>query len=310
MSKTSIDTDATQSWMFEPLKSDSIDSDNLDFAQHKIFICGTVRNCERYLDDVFNNIRLIASLFSDVHIIIAYDESCDQSLLKLTQYKREYGGKMDILLNRCALSHIRTQNISNARNTIINKMRELNANEHPYFIMMDMDDVCSNLPNLDVIRRALKCEHLWDSISFNRKDYYDIWALSIMPYIYSCWGWYGSQQVVDLTRRYIIDKLNNVPAGELLACRSAFNGFAIYKTNPFLKCSYDWKMPKQYMEVEDLHQNHAAVRYLYTMTDLFSQTDEPDCEHRAFHMEASAKYGARIMISPECVFDSLDPEFG
>jgi hypothetical protein len=269
----------------------------------KIFICGTVRNCEPHLDAVFENIRSIATLFADARIIIAYDESSDKSLLKLSQYKREYGDKMEILLNRRDLSHIRTENISNARNKLIERMRELSSEERPYFIMMDMDDVCSSRLNLDVLRRAFQCETQWDTISFNRENYYDIWALSIAPYIYSCWGWHGGQSIVDETRKYIIDKLANVPRGELFECRSAFNGFAIYKTDPFLKCAYDWLMPKQYMSFEELQANHIAVNYRYTITNLYEQTDEPDCEHRAFHMEASAKYGARIMISPECLFD-------
>lgn len=270
--------------------------------QANVFICGTVRNCEPYLDAVFQNIRAISSLFADAHIIVAYDDSQDKSLLKLTQHKREYGDKMDILLNSNPLSRIRTENISNARNKLIARMRELSAEERPYFIMMDMDNVCENQPNLDVLRRAFQLESQWDTISFNRANYYDIWALSISPYIYSCWGWHGAQSIVDLTRKFIIDKLDQVPTGELLECRSAFNGFAVYKTTPFLKCAYDWKMPKQYMSLEELNANHAAVEYRYTNTNLYEQTDEPDCEHRAFHMEASAKYGARIMISPEILF--------
>lgn len=266
-----------------------------------VFICGAVRNCEKYLDRVFENIERIQTLFSDTHIIVAYDQSTDKTLLKLAHYKKKYGGKMDIHVNREPLSPYRTARISNARNRLLDRMRELP--ERPYFIMMDMDDVCDSPANLDVIQRAIDRSSEWETISFNRPRYYDLWALSIGPYIYSCWGWVNPVQVVDIMRDYVSGKLASLQPNELLECRSAFNGFAIYKTDPFLKCRYDWRMPKEYMSVADIRENYRLLGNRASVSPLNKKTDEPDCEHRSFHMEAEAKYGARIRISSECVFD-------
>ena len=274
-------------------------------TDHKVFICGCVRNCETHLDDAFQTIQLLQSLFAETHIIMAYDDSGDNTLSKLTKYKDTFGDKMTILLNSNPLSSIRTENIANARNSLIRKMRELNngdSDDFEYFIMMDMDNACDHALDLDVIRRTFQKNGKWDAISFNRPGYYDAWALSISPYIYSCWGWHDPGPVIQNMREYVTDKLNGLAKDELLECRSAFNGFAIYKTDPFLQCTYSWRMPKQYMSSAELQENYQSLNFMGTHSDLNSQTDEPDCEHRSFHMEAVAEYGAKIRISPEMAF--------
>lgn len=270
----------------------------------RVFICGTVRNCERFLEPAFNNIKKIVELFADFHIIMAFDESEDKTLLVLTQYKQEFGDKMDILVNRNPMSVHRTENISNARNSCLNKMRDRvqTGFAADYFIMMDMDDVCSGSMDIDVFKRAMNKSDQWESVSFNKHGYYDLWALSIDSYVYSCWGWLENPwMVVEQMRTYIIDKLSKIPADQFAECRSAFNGFAVYKTSVFLDCHYDWRMPKQYMTLEELKENQQLVG-MSSRSPLDAQTDEPDCEHRAFHMMAIAKHGARIRITPECLF--------
>ena len=275
--------------------------------EHKpnVFICGTVRNCEPYLNAVFDAMQKIQTLFNKTHIIISYDESKDKSLLKLAQYKAKCSTKMDILMNRAPLSVRRTENISKARNAIIDRMNAVVENsqeEWPYFIMMDMDDVCAGEPNIEAIQRALCRESEWDTISFNRPGYYDIWALSLSPFIYSSWGWESPYDVVDIMRKYVISKLAELPDNGFLECLSAFNGFAIYKTHPFLKCRYDWLMPKKYMSMKELEANRCALGFRGSFSPLDKQTNEPDCEHRALHMSAIYEYGARVRISPEYVF--------
>ena len=279
------------------------------FSSKKIFLCGTVRNCGPHLDSVFCNIKSLVALFSDFRVIVAYDESHDDSMFKLTRFKEELGEKMDIIVNRSRLSSIRTENISNARNLILKTIREKIAadcciEEWKYFVMMDMDDVCSSCMDLNVFMRALKNSDAWDSVSFNRNGYYDLWALSITPFVYSCWGWERPREVVEIMRSYIIQKLDEIPANTYLACRSAFNGFAVYKTKKFIDCVYDWKIPQQYMGTDELEENRKILGNRQSYSPLHVQTNEPDCEHRSFHMMAHAKNSARIMISPEKIFQN------
>lgn len=281
----------------------------------KAFICGTARNCGKYVESVFSlAIRQIEPYFDQIHIIVAYDESTDNTLMELIKQKHHYKDRMDILMNHVEnLGPIRTKNISNARNSILERMRKYfagsglkipyNIVEWSYFIMLDLDDVCSGAINREVFERAMDANSKWDSISFNRPRYYDIWALSIPPYIYSCWGWANPYPVIDATRKYLVDKLSKLSPGELLPVISAFNGFAIYKTNVFLRCRYDWRIPHKYMSFQELMDNGEAVHYQSTRSPINQQTDEPDCEHRHFHMEAIHSSGARVMVSPEYLFD-------
>ena len=275
----------------------------MSWSSSRIIVCGTVRNCEPFLNEAFANIKKITELFADFQIIMAFDVSEDNSLLKLTQQKKILGDKLDVLVNRNPRSERRTENISNARNKCLEKMREHHS-KYPsdYFIMIDMDNVCSGKMNLDVFRRAMDRSDKWDSVSFNRNGYYDLWALSIDKYIYSCWGWWSPLEVVEHMRTYIIDKLSKIPADDFAECRSAFNGFAVYRTAKFLDCHYDWRMPKQYMKLEELLEQQRILWGVGSKSPLDVQTDEPDCEHRAFHMMAEAKNGARIRICPECLF--------
>ena len=46
----------------------------------KCCICGTVKNCGKYLEKVLENMETIGAIFSSFKIIISYDVSIDNSL--------------------------------------------------------------------------------------------------------------------------------------------------------------------------------------------------------------------------------------
>jgi len=64
----------------------------------KTYICGCAKDVGSYLDDVFKNIGFIGELFDDFHIIIYYDESYDNTLVKLNEYYEYYQNKMTVLI--------------------------------------------------------------------------------------------------------------------------------------------------------------------------------------------------------------------
>ena len=76
----------------------------------KTYICGCAKDVGCYLDDVFNNIGFIGQLFDDFHIIIYYDESDDNTLVKLNEYYEYYQSKMTVLIGEYPLTNVRTQN--------------------------------------------------------------------------------------------------------------------------------------------------------------------------------------------------------
>jgi len=262
----------------------------------KTYICGCVKSCEPYIDAVFKNIEKIIPLFEDYKIVIAYDKSEDKTLRKLCNMKRKYN--MDILINPNPCTRIRVENICNARNQLLKYMRKENTPNFEYFIMIDFDDVCSEPINIYAFENGLYRTD-WDALSFNRKDYYDIWALSAKPYIYSCWHFLDGYDVVKIIKKFIKRELDECEPGTLYECISAFNGFAIYRTSAFNDISYEWDIKKNIaiMPQEWITQTARAIG-----KPIAKRIFDDDCEHRYFHMKATQVNGARIMISPECLF--------
>lgn len=267
-----------------------------------VYICGCVKNCGKYLDKVYSNILKISKYFSKFKIIIAYDESTDNSLEKLKQLEN-----VTIIMNNNK-SETRTENISNARNSIINFIKSDSSEYYDYFIMMDFDDVCAGELDIKVLLKYLDTNN-WDCLSFNRKNYYDIWALSFEPYICSCFQFDNNHStvndVVGLMRKEIIGKLESINMNELLEVHSAFNGFAIYRTNKFINCKYEYLVSEnfkfisreKYEEIIVMLNNSGKLT-----SNIYWNSRPSDCEHRHFHLEAKHKNNAKICISPLYLF--------
>ena len=276
----------------------------------KCCICGPVRNCEPYLDKVFQNIQQVGSLFDDYKIVIFYDKSTDNTLNKLKNYQKHplYRDKLLLYVNQTIVSPYRTHRLAYARNFCLNYIRD--NNEYDYFVMMDFDDVnCKNI-NLNVLRNALTnpaLETQWDALSFDTAPlYYDIWALSIYPYCFSYNHFkYSSTNSYTTLQEYVTNKLRGLKKGQLLRCISSFNGFAIYKTSVFIRpgIQYDGNvrfdlLPKEYLKA---HMSVANSGLIFPDFGHVKAAYE-DCEHRAFHISAINNANARIMISPEKLF--------
>jgi predicted O-linked N-acetylglucosamine transferase (SPINDLY family) len=275
-----------------------------------IYICGCVKNCEMFLEKIFNNIDKIISVFLNYKIIIAYDTNNDKTVDILKNKKFKYNLELiNVPENNYIIDYtMRSKRISNARNEIINYIYKENNSEYEYFIIMDMDDVCSGNMNINTLKSVFENgkDSEWDSVSFNRKDYFDIWALSIDPYMLSCWHFPGGFDIVYKIKNYITDKLNKLDKSSLLSCDSAFNGFAIYKKDKFVNCIYDWQIKNNYdnMLIETVIKNENALGVNFTVDQSYHEVINPitDCEHRYFHMQAISQNNARICISPLFLF--------
>ena len=254
-------------------------------------ICGSVKNCGLYLNNVFENIDKICSLFDDYKIIIYYDESTDNTLQILTEYQK-VNPKLFIYINKEPLSEYRTFRIAKGRNVCLNFIRK-NHSDFPYFIMMDFDDVNSKEVNIEPIKTVLNRDD-WDSVSFNKPLYYDIWALSINPFYLSCA--HIGENAGKAMSKYIINILNNAKKDDLIQCASAFNGFAIYRTEKFLNCYYYGRLNLSLLPKDLIKQNIDLFK------GKFDYNKVEDCEHRYFHLMAIDKNQSRIKISPEIVF--------
>lgn len=265
------------------------------------FIGGCVRNCASHLDKVFLNIRKLSTKFEDVCVIIAYDESHDGTYEKLIYHGNHFRTFSVITFD--SLLNGRIKNLTRARNSILEKIRFLTKNDEyyqfwEYFIMMDMDDVCSGNMDIDILDDYMN-RYDWDSLTFNRREYYDIYALSYEPYVYSCWNWGPYEncwKMVTTMNKDISDRLSKLPTDELFDCFSAFNGFGIYRIQAFEGCFYGHTIPSPFFEIEQIEENERLAEMK------IDSSNRGCCEHVSFHINALKKNGAQIKISPKILF--------
>ena len=309
--------------------------------ESKCCICGTVKNCGKYLEKVLKNMETIGALFSGYKIIISYDVSNDNSLKILQEYQLLNQDTMILHINTEQVYEYRVYNISKARNQCLNIIRELSKGKHKceyeYFIMMDCDDVCSDIRDLEPLQYYLNDndkltnvdswdsnkdswdsnkdsrdsnkdswdsnkdswdsnKDSWDSISFNKDPYYDLWALSKYPYSFSCMHF---KDYLDWGK-YINKIIAKTPPKTLIPCLSAFNGFAIYKTNKFINCYYDPRPRVDLLPPHLLKKNEEISGPIF----LKGKAALIDCEHRSFHLMAMNKNNVKNFIAPEIIFNT------
>jgi hypothetical protein len=262
-----------------------------------------VYNSAKGLPSVLKNIDKIKNykLFTDIKIIACYDTSKDKSLDILETYEKDI---IEIIKNENRTSKVKTENIAFARNKILERIREKYAN-YEYFIMMDTNEYsCVGDINMNVLEDVIKRKDEWDSISFDREaGYYDTWALSFEPFIYSFFHCEKSSVVVKKMREAFSKILNenktNTP-DNYIDVYSAFNGFAIYKTAIFSNCTYHSNIQFKLFPKDILKKQINACGGCKFLPSL-----KNDCEHRAFHLEAKQKNNAKIKICTKSLFSKL-----
>jgi hypothetical protein len=279
-----------------------------------------VYNNERGLPSVLSNIVKLSEskLFHKITIIAFYDSSSDKSHSILESFKNrfELGTKSSfqvietiIITNKSkelrmsfgnasrVMDKSRTARIAAARNKILNYIRSLQLRGiyNKYFIMMDSNEyACVGQMNIDTLRSALERSDEWDGISFDREaGYYDYWALSFDPHIYSLYHVQNKNKTLQSMVTSFATKLNAaLDSQDFIPVYSAFNGFAVYKTSMFLNCSYS-----SFIHIHLFPKHLLPAKIVNNFKN--------DCEHRKFHLEAIKKNGARIVVSPLSIFYKL-----
>jgi hypothetical protein len=268
-------------------------------------ICGTVRNVGKYIDKVYANMLLISNLFNDYEILLYYDASDDNTLHKLIYYNN-LNPKFTFYENKNPLQELRTHRLSLGRNYLIEQI-DAKKDKYPLFIMMDCDDVCVGNININLLKNSLSRMNEWDSLSFwgnnkNKKNsYYDVWALSIAPYVLP-FNYFNNISTILSKRRDYLNYLNK-KARKLnlyIPCYSAFCGFAIYKTENFVNCRYDGNNKLTYIPLKIVAKNLRVEPNMISERDIMNCKE--DCEHRFFHFQSISKNKSKIRISPYYLF--------
>ena len=258
----------------------------------KCIICGTIKNCGKYLLKVFENMKLIGSIFDEYRIILCVDYSTDNTFHILNHIKKENPWVI-IHMNKDKISKDRTHNLSKARNKYLDIIRNKFI-DYDYFIAMDCDDVCENLTNINILKKHLQNSDKWDGLTFNKVPYYDAWALSINPYFVNCHWFFTSAPY----SQYIEKLLKKCKANEYISCLSAFNGFAIYKLSYFINSYYNDNTAENLTHIP----KPLIKRNIELMNYKIKHFIKVDCEHKIFHYNARLKKNARLMISPNILF--------
>jgi hypothetical protein len=272
-----------------------------------ICICLCVYQNAKGLPAIFRNIDIVkqSGLFREIVVIAYYDNSTDSSLQLLEQYRNRFPQTTIIHHNNDTPLSTRVQRISKARNGLLSIIRRYYAHFR-FFAMMDSNDYsCVGNIRPVTIENMLRRESEWDAISFDRMDgYYDHWALSYSPFIYSFfhfadWGNAVYQLREDFSQK--MEYWRKKTPNELIPVYSAFNGFAIYKTAIFIDCSYSSVIDHSMFPPGSI-ETHCEIIQQSIVKKL-----EDDCEHRYFHLSSIKKKGARIRISLEYAFERVVP---
>ena len=297
--------------------------------RHECCVIGLcVYNNEPGLPSVLSNIITImeSKLFYKVTVVAFYDNSSDKSYSILETFKKkyervcaetfkmiivdntngrkvhmDYGGRSNAVVR--VLDSSRTARIAVARNGILHVIRGLYkiGFRNKYFIMMDCNEyACVGKINIPTLCSALERSDEWDSVSFNRDaGYYDYWALSYDKCIYSIFHVVNKDETLNNVRKDFEVKLNNAKSAkndsknyEFIPVYSSYDGFAIYKSDKFLNCSYSSNI-----DIRLFPKNLLPKQIINKFTN--------DCEHRKFHLEAIKKNKARIVVSPLSIFYKL-----
>jgi glycosyltransferase involved in cell wall biosynthesis len=245
--------------------------------------CMTVRNCESYLPKVLVNVERLRILFPTFSLVVAYDHCTDRSEAILQKYKKDADYPVYLLPTEIS-DPLRTVRISNARNRCLDQLTQLKVQFH---FMVDADDVNQSPWNLTLIQYYLT-QHDWDSLSFARSSYYDIWALMYPPFRHHCWG-FGSHsiEVVSIMKEDIERNLKH--RHSLFPCDSAFNGFAIYRTPAFEGIRYSGYESDLLPLISEKDRRHTEKVLGFPVVP-----HSESCEHLYYHLKSRA----RIRISP------------
>ena len=227
---------------------------------------------------------------------------------------------VEIIKNAYPTTHVRQRNIGNARNTCLNRLRSMrdgsagaDTETYDYFAMMDANNYsCIGPVDTDVLREAVSRSEEWDAVSFLREaGYYDCWALSFDPYVYSFFhfnpNWYEICDKMNAAFKTYVETETSSAAhsgggGGLLPVYSAFNGFALYKSAIYLS--------------DDLRYSDEIDLALFPEDVLKKQMQlvgceidgriNDDCEHRYFHLASmQPPHNARIYIYSKFLFKKV-----
>ena len=234
-----------------------------------IVIVGTAKNIEMHIPNVIEKLEMIADIFRNSKIIIYENDSLDDTLKLLNNWKDKSPFDIEIISEK-NIEGKRTHVLSNARNLLLKKALELQTE---YLLVIDLDDSIYDLTQQSILSNFKHNDIDWACLGANQEyEYYDVWALRTFDdWLPFDWVECRDEEKKDISyclySRY--RKIEKTP--NLIEVKSCFGGTAIYKTKYLKNCSY------------------------------YGGTGQKEvCEHVKFN-ECIRKNGGRIYINPEFI---------
>lgn len=216
-----------------------------------VLICGVIKNAEKYISKNINLAIETGKLFLNYQIIVYENNSTDETKNILKKYENNENIHIicENLDNDTIKQHsriwayteitgsdhpCRIEQISNARNKVIEYINKQKFELYSYVIWIDMD---SEGWELDGIVDSFNKKNEWDVVYANginkyNNKYYDMYALRTSDYMFG----------PELVGEYFWKNLKTfmlVPNNDLVSVYSAFGGIGIYKKNIFNKYKFD-----------------------------------------------------------------------
>jgi len=213
----------------------------------KVIICGVVKNVEKMIQFNMKKVDELVKNFEDYKIVIYENNSTDNTKAILKNYSSD---KIKIIMENIDINKgnstiwaytkitgsdhsCRIENISNARNKVIEEINKEIYNDFDVVVWIDLDgngfDVKSVVESVNIVFSENKI------LFANSPSYYDYYALRTCCNNYL----FGPEIIGDIywSRLYNISLPSNNSLYEVL---SAFNGIGIYPKKIYMSKKYDF----------------------------------------------------------------------
>ena len=255
----------------------------------KIAFLICAKNCSKDIDETIFQSKRICSLFKNSIILIAENDSIDDTSKKIKEYSNKGEVKYFNFDGLDSQLNSRTQRLAFLRNFLLNKVKD----ECDYVIISDADSVLKNFDLSGIINSFCIPLQNWDVIGANCNDrYYDVWTLRTKTFDYNCWDLINHKRqagVHDLITIPSIIAKNQVAIPknkDLIEVDSCFGGLAIYKSSSIKDAEYDGKL-----------KNCECLRH-----NILGKCIDEISEHVPFNKKIKEN-GGKIFINPKLIIN-------
>jgi len=249
---------------------------NHALTKSSLYIVGTLRmgfQEDPHGRGVLPNLQMIASYWPHSYTMILYGDN-----VSIAEFKSYHDPCIYFIREADKKHEHRTYRLMHGRNLLMQAVQNFvkvkgEDPDNTYIAVLDLDGVNASPFSRQVFEYVMQHSNEWDAVSFNRRHFYDIWALRYDRYDFNApYHKIGDASIIQQIEKEIVIDIKN-SGRAFFPVNSSFNGKAIYKYKYTVGCKYiGWDAGEQ--------EGSGIL----------------DCEHVAFHRCMKSKHGARVVI--------------